>query len=114
MLVPCVARFCLGCRHAKLFRVLKWSVANGGFEIFHVRQHHCNVLTLSRKRCIQGGFAVFAFTFDLGEYLTAGLLELESKLFFYRISAVIWSFLQSTKRGERCYWEVIEAMWRRC
>ena len=84
--------------------VENWTVANEEFKIFHVRQHHSNMLILSRKRCIRRGFAVFAFAFDLGEYLTAGLLELESKLFFYRISTVMRGLTyRAQSGGGRCY-----------
>ena len=52
---------------------LYWSVANGEFEIFHVRQHS-NMLIISPNCCI-GGALPFAFAFVLGEYTAGGLLK---------------------------------------
>ena len=52
---------------------LYWSVANGEFEIFHVRQHS-NMPVISPNCCI-GGVLPFAFAFALGEYTAGGLLQ---------------------------------------
>ena len=77
-------------------------MANGEFEIFHVRQHS-NMLIISPNRCIRRRFAACVCIRSWGVY-SRGAARVGVESFFYRRRAVACSFLQSAKQRGRCYW----------